>query len=80
MWCDLGPDEESLVYTSRLQRSKGLPERVLGRRGGYIYKYMESMRRDLLVRFYPELERDVIRAIQRSQRGIAERSASGSRG
>ena len=41
---------------------------------------MESMRRDLLVRFYPELERDVIRAIQRSQRGIAERSASGSRG
>ena len=38
------------------------------------------MRRDLLVRFYPEMERDVIRAMQRNQRKMAGRSAFGSRG
>ena len=46
----------------------------------YIYIYMESMLRDLLVRFYQEMERDVIRAMQRNQRNMAGRSASGSRG
>ena len=45
-----------------------------------IYIYMESMVWDLLVRFYQEMERDVIRAMQRNQRNMAGRSASGSRG
>ena len=42
--------------------------------------YMEPMRWDLLVRFYQEMERDVIRAIQRNQRNMAGRSGYGSRG